>query len=296
MKRLIRLGVPGVISGGVTQLNIVIGTIIASLQAGAVSYIYYADRLYQLPLGIVGIAIGVVLLPDLSRSVRAGDHRAVMDNQNRSLEFALLLTLPAAIALAVAAEPIIRVLFERGAFTTSDTAATAAALAAFALGLPSFVLIKVFQPAFFAREDTRTPMVYAVWNMVLNVAGSIVLFFSFRELGLWPHLGIALATTLSGWANAFLLWSALQKRGRFAADVRLRRNAWLISLSSAIMGLAVWIACAPLAALLAPEADAARQTAALALVLTTGLVVYAVVIQATGVVRWGEFLSRLMLR
>ena len=106
--------------------------------------------------------------------------------------------------LAVAAEPIIRVLFERGAFKVSDTLPTAAALAAFAIGLPAFVLIKVFQPAFFAREDTRTPMRYAVWNMVLNVVGSIALFFLFRAQGLMPHVGIAIATTLSGWVNAYL--------------------------------------------------------------------------------------------
>ncbi|MCB1511197.1 MAG: murein biosynthesis integral membrane protein MurJ, partial [Hyphomicrobiaceae bacterium] len=164
MRRLVELGIPGVLAGGITQINIVVGTIIASLQAGAVSYLYYADRLYQLPLGIVGVAIGVVLLPDLARKLRAGERAAVIDSQNRSLEFALLLTLPAAIALAVAAEPIISVLFERGAFTSKDTPATAWALAAFAAGLPAFVMIKVFQPAFFAREDTRTPMIYAAIN------------------------------------------------------------------------------------------------------------------------------------
>ncbi len=113
MRRLVTLGVPGLISGGITQINIVVGTIIASLEAGAVSYLYYADRLYQLPLGIVGIAIGVVLLPDLARSLKAGDETAVLDSQNRSFEFGLMLTLPAAVALAVAAEPIIAVLFER---------------------------------------------------------------------------------------------------------------------------------------------------------------------------------------
>jgi putative peptidoglycan lipid II flippase len=296
VKRLVHLGIPGVISGGVTQINIVIGTIIASLQAGAVSYIYYADRLYQLPLGIVGIAIGVVLLPDLARNLRAGDHRSVMDNQNRSLEFALLLTLPAAMALIVAAEPIIRVLFERGAFRVADTGPTAAALAAFAIGLPSFVLIKVFQPAFFAREDTRTPMRYAVWNMVLNVAGSAVLFFAFRELGLMPHVGIAIATSLSGWANAFLLWSALSKQSHFQADARLRRNVWLICLSSLIMAATIWMAATALAPWLTPGVPATRQAAALALVLLVAGVVYAVAIQATGVMRWTEFARRLVRR
>ena len=139
VRQLIRLGVPGVIAGGVTQINIVVGGMIASLQEGAVSWLYYADRLYELPLAIVGIAIGVVLLPDISRHLRAGDQVAVMDAQNRSLEFAMLLTVPAAVALAVIPHEIIRVLFERGAFKASDTASVAGALALFAQGLPSFV-------------------------------------------------------------------------------------------------------------------------------------------------------------
>ena len=135
MRRLIRLGIPGVIAGGVTQINIVIGTVIASMQNGAVSYLYYADRLYELPLAIVGIAIGVVLLPDVARHLRAENHEAVMDSQNRSLEFAALLTLPAAVALAVVPTAIVAGLFERGAFTATDTPATAWALAIFAIGL-----------------------------------------------------------------------------------------------------------------------------------------------------------------
>ncbi len=208
-----------------------------------------------------------------------------------------MLTLPAAVVLAVAAEPIIRVLFERGAFKVSDTLPTAAALAAFALGLPAFVLIKVLQPAFFAREDTRTPMRYAVWNMALNVAGSIALFFLFQRLGLMPHVGIAIATTLSAWANVYLLWSALVSRGHFEADDRLRRNLRMIGLASLIMGAAVWLlAVLPAAPHLLPSVGAPRQAGALALVLTAGVVIYALAIQLTGVIRWGEFLQRLVSR
>ena len=177
MKRLVMLGIPGIIAGGVTQLNIVVGTIIASLQDGAVSHLYYADRIYELPLAIVGIAIGVVLLPEMSRSLRAGNFDAVKRSQNRSLEFAMLLTVPAAVALAVIPNAIVSVLYERGAFTAADTPSTANALAIFALGLPAFVLIKVFSPAFFAREDTRTPMQIAVVSLLANTAGSIALFF-----------------------------------------------------------------------------------------------------------------------
>ncbi|HDL16512.1 MAG TPA: murein biosynthesis integral membrane protein MurJ, partial [Rhizobiales bacterium] len=158
VRRLVTLGIPGVIAGGITQVNLLIGTIIASMQDSAVSWLYYADRIYQLPLGLVGIAIGVVLLPDLSRKLRASDGDGALHSQNRSLELSLLLTLPAAVALMVMPYPIIQVLFERGAFSEADTVATATALAAFAAGLPAFVLVKVFSPGFFAREDTRTPM------------------------------------------------------------------------------------------------------------------------------------------
>ena len=223
VRRLLALGVPGVIAGGITQINIAIGTIIASLEAGAVSYLYYADRIYQLPLGVVGVAIGVVLLPDISRKLRAGDMMAVQDSQNRALEFSLLLTVPAAVALLVMAEPICRVLYERGAFTVADAQSTAWALAAFAIGLPSFVLIKVFQPAFFAREDTRTPMWFALINLVVNIAGSIGLFYGLKAAGYAPHTGIAAATTVSGWINAILLWGALQRRGLRAMSGEMRK-------------------------------------------------------------------------
>lgn len=293
VRRLVRLGVPGVISGGITQINIVVGTIIASLQAGAVSYLYYADRLYQLPLGIVGVAIGVVLLPDLSRRLAAGDHRSAMDSQNRSLEFGLLLTVPAAVALAVAAGPIIRVLFERGAFSAGDTAATAPALAAFALGLPGFVLIKIFQPAFFAREDTKTPMRYAAINMIVNVAGALTLFYTFGQFGYHPHVGIALATSLAGWINALLLWSALRRTGDFQADARLLRNLPLIGLSSAIMGGAVWSLLGPLSPYLSASAPLYLQMAALSALVGLGAIVFFGTIMLTGVLSPSQFANKL---
>jgi len=281
--RLVTLGIPGVIAGGITQINIVVGTIVASLEAGAVSYLYYADRLYQLPLGIVGVAIGVVLLPDLSRHLGAGNRAAAMDSQNRSMELALLLTLPAAVALFVAAEPIIRVLFERGAFTTLDTEATAWALAAFAAGLPAFVLIKVLQPGFFANEDTRTPMHFAGVNLVLNAVGSLVLFFAFKAAGFMPHVGIALATSIAAWVNAGMLWVTLKKRGHFVVDSRLARNVPLIMLASAIMGAGVIVAGIMLEPWLRSSAGLLARAGGLAGLVTFGVVLFAAVIVATGV-------------
>jgi putative peptidoglycan lipid II flippase len=283
VRRLVALGIPGVIAGGITQINIVVGTIIASLEASAVSYLYYADRLYQLPLGIVGVAIGVVLLPDLSRHLGAGNRAAAMDSQNRSMELALLLTLPAAVALFVAAEPIIRVLFERGAFTSGDTEATAWALAAFAAGLPAFVLIKVLQPGFFANEDTKTPMRFAGVNLVLNAVGSLVLFFAFKAAGFMPHVGIALATSIAAWVNAALLWMTLKKRGQFVVDSRLARNVPRIALASAIMGVGVIAVGLFLAPWLRPAAGLVVKASALAALVAIGMTLFAAIIIATGV-------------
>ena len=275
VRRLIRLGIPGVIAGGITQINIVIGTVVASLQDGAVSHLYYADRIYELPLAIVGIAIGVVLLPDVARHLRAGNHAAVMDSQNRSLEFAMLLTAPAAVALAVVPVEIVKGLFERGAFTAADTPATAYALAIFALGLPSFVLIKVFQPAYFAREDTATPMRYAVLSLTANTVGSVALFFLFRNMGLMPHLGIAVATTLGGWLNAGLLWATLVRQGAFAADARLRRVLPMTVLASLMMGAALWLVAGQLDPWFAGSQGVLVRMTALAALVGAGLAVYA---------------------
>ncbi len=285
MKRLVRLGIPGLISGGITQINIVVGTIIASLQAGAVSYLYYADRLYQLPLGIVGIAIGVVLLPELARQLRAGRIEQAMDTQNRSLEFALVLTIPAAIALAVAAEPIISVLFERGAFTEGDTDNTAWALRAFAIGLPAFVLIKVFQPAFFAREDTKTPMYLALVNMVANVILSLALFQAFKAAGRMPHVGIAAATSIAGWLNALLLWTMLARAGDFNWDGRLTRNLVIVTAASLVMGVGLLAVMPYLEPYLAGAAPLYERVAGLAALVIGGAAVFFAIVTATGVLR-----------
>lgn len=234
--RLLVLGIPGVIAGGITQLNLVISTIIASLQASAPSWLYYADRVYQLPLGIVGVAIGVVLLPELSRSLRAGDMPRISQTQNRSVELAMLLTVPAAIALMAIPYPIIQVLFEHGAFNARDAAATADALSAFGVGLPAFVLIKVFSPGFFAREDTRTPMYFAGIGVAVNIGAALALFPYFG------HVGIAVATSAAAWINAGFLAVTLTRRGQFESDARLRRNLIFIIAASLVMGLCLLIA------------------------------------------------------
>ena len=276
VRRFIRLGIPGLIAGGITQINIFIGTVIASMQAGAVSYLYFADRIYQLPLGVVGIAIGIVLLPDLSRKLRSGDMTAVHESQNRSFEYAMLLTLPAAIALAVMPGPIISVLFERGAFDESDRIATSAALAAFAFGLPSFVLIKVFSPGFFAREDTKTPMQFAFAGMVVNVAASLALFPSIG------HVGIAVATSISGWVNAALLGITLWRRGHYAPDRQILQRLPRILLASILMGAGLWLTLTPSAPYLDASGPLAIKAAALTGLVAVGIVLYFGAAQLTG--------------
>ena len=295
-QRLVRLGIPALIAGGIMQLNIIVGTNIASLQPGANSFLYYADRLYQLPLGIVGIAIGVVLLPDIARQLKAGNLGAVHESQNRSIEFALLLTLPAAVALAVVPLPIIRVLFERGAFTAADSPPTAWALSAFAFGLPAFVLNKVLSPAYFAREDTRTPMNFALVNLIVNAAGSIALFFALRAYGFLPHVGIAIATTIAAWLNVGQLWRGLIVRGHFHADARLTRNLPLILIASLLMGVALWALGAGLDPYFLRRNGVLVQFGALGLLVGAGLTVYALASLALGVADPKVIFARLRKR
>jgi putative peptidoglycan lipid II flippase len=227
--------VPGAVGAGVYQVNLVINTMIASMVAdGAVSYLNYADRVNQLPLGVVGIAIGTALLPLLSRQLKEGDTKSALDSQNRAMEFGLILTLPAAVALGVIALPVIRVLFERGSFGALETEATASALVAFALGLPAYVLVKVLTPAFFAREDTATPVRVAAATMALNVAINLALA---PWLG---HVGMALSTALSSWFNVAALAWLLRKRGFFAMDARLKSKLPRIIGACAIMGAVLW--------------------------------------------------------
>jgi putative peptidoglycan lipid II flippase len=280
VKRLVTLGIPGVIAGGIGQVNLTIGTMIATLQAGAVSWLYYADRIYQLPLGVVGIAIGVVLLPDLSRRLRAGDPDGANWSQNRALEFAMLLTVPAAVALGVIPHEIIKVLFERGAFTAADTQATALALLVYAAGLPAFVLNKVFSPAFFARENTWTPLKFAAVSVAVNVVSSFVLF---QFIG---FAGIACGTTIAAWTNTGQLGFRLWRHGHFVPDAQLMRRIPLILAASAGMGALLWAG----ARFLAPafELHMLASVSVLGGLIAGGLIAYAVLCQLTGAARYAD--------
>jgi len=285
VRRTLAVMAPGTIGAGVTQLNLLISTALASLlPSGSVSYLYYADRLNQLPLGVVGIAVGTAILPSLSRQVRLGHLPDAVATQNRGIELALLLTLPAAMALAVLATPILSVLFERGAFGPTDTAATAAALAAYAAGLPAFVLVKVLAPAFFARHDTAAPVKVAVVAMVLNLCLTLVL------MRLLAHVGIALATTVAGWLNALALLALLIRRGHFRFDARAQRNLPRVAAAALGMGVVLAVLRAALAPMLAGHTM--LQVGALAALVCAGLAAFGVLAFGLGIADWRDLLGR----
>ena len=266
LKRLAWIAGPAVLAGGVVQVNLLVGRQVASFTEGAVAWLSYADRLYQLPLGVVGIAIGTVLLPDLSRRLRAGDLQGGRDSFNRGTEFALALTVPAAVALVVIALPLTTVLFQRGAFGADDAANTALALAAYGLGLPAFVLHKVLQPLFYAREDTRRPFRYAVMSMLVNVGFAV---------GFMPVMGFmaaALATTVAGWVMVWQLWAGSRAMGEAAqTDARLRRRLPRMVAASALMGACLWAG----AILLGPALGTpGLRYAALSGLVATGIISY----------------------
>jgi putative peptidoglycan lipid II flippase len=234
-RQVLRRMVPGVLGASVTQLNLAIDMFIASwLPAGAISYLNYADRLAQLPLGVVGAAMSTALLPVLSRQLRGGKRLAAHRSMNRAIELSLALTLPAAIALIVTAYPIIAVLFQRGAFTADKVAETAPALAAYAAGLPAYVLIKSLAPGFFARGDTATPVKIGIVTVAFNLCLNLLLTPHLQ------HVGIALATALSSWANAGMLALVLARRRQFIPDRQLRRNVWRLLGAAIIMGAVLW--------------------------------------------------------
>jgi putative peptidoglycan lipid II flippase len=266
VRRLIQLMVPGLLGSGAMQINLLIGTMISSLAPGAVSYLYYADRVYQLPLGVIGAAIGVVLLPELARQLRAGHGAAAAESLNRGIELALLITLPATVALLTIPHAVVGVLFERGAFGGEATAATAAALAAFATGLPAYVLAKALTPAFYAREDTATPFRYAILAMAANTGLSLALF---KLIG---FVGIALATSLAAWLDVALLTSRLVRSGFFAPDAGLRRRAPRMLAISITMGAALLAGADALAPALA--GSALTKVAGLAALVAGAILLY----------------------
>jgi putative peptidoglycan lipid II flippase len=289
VRRLFVLMGPGILGAGVYQINVLVGIRLASeLPEGSVSFLYFADRVNQLPLGVVGAAVGVALLPLLARQLRAGDTAAARDSQNRAIEFAMLLTVPATAALLVIAGPVITVLFQRGAFGAMDAAATSQALAAFTLGLPAYVLIKALAPGFFAREDTKTPVKIAAAALILNVVVALAL------MPMLAHVGIALATAASSWFNAGMLAILLYRRGLLDPDARLTRRLVRVVLAAILMAAGLWLGARGLGDWLT-RSDAAGVVALFVLVAGGGIT-YGVLAQLLRATSLGEIKSMMRRR
>ena len=231
VKIFFRKLLPSIFSSGVTQINILVGTIIASFQASAVSYLYYADRIYQINLAIAGIAIGTVILPQLSKHVQNNKQKKINLIQNKALELSLFLSIPAAIALLIASEEIISSLFGYGSFDEESTKNSGKALFYFAVGLPAFSLIKVFSTFFFARHNTKIPFYISLASVLLNVFISITFF---KEFG---FLIIPIATTISSWVNAILLFIFLKINSLFSFNLIFIVRFIKILIASALMGI-----------------------------------------------------------
>ncbi|MDB5412811.1 MAG: mviN [Rubritepida sp.] len=285
VKAVLRRMGPGLIGAGVTQLNLAIDVIIASfLPSGSVSYLYYADRVSQLPLGVIGAAVATALLPLLAKQIYAGQPLSAHRSINRAIEISLVLAVPAAVALAVLALPILAALFQRGAFGPVEALETSRALIAYSFGLPAFVLVKVFVPGFFARGDTATPVKIGIGCVVLNLALNLAL------MGPLQHVGVALATSIAAWANAGLLGWLLMRRGQFVPDRRLRRVAPRLLGAALAMGAVL----AALSWWLAPGSGL-RGVAVLGVICVVGAACYFVAAQLSGGLNLRE-LRRLMRR
>tara|TARA_X000001036_G_scaffold298639_1_gene277715 strand:- start:631 stop:2157 length:1527 start_codon:yes stop_codon:yes gene_type:complete len=231
IKSFFRKLLPSIFSSGVTQINILVGTIIASFQASAVSYLYYADRIYQINLAIAGIAIGTVILPQLSKHVQNNKKEKIKSIQNKALELSLFLSIPASIALLIASEEIISSLFGYGSFDELSVKNSAKALFYFAIGLPAFSLIKVFSAFFFARHNTKIPFYISLMSVLLNIMISV---FFFRELG---FIIIPIATTISSWFNALLLFIFLRTKNLFSFNLIFVKRFTKILFISFLMGI-----------------------------------------------------------
>lgn len=283
-----RMG-PGVLSAGVSQINLVVSTILASLlPAGAIAHLYYADRIAQLPLGVIGVAVSVALLPLLSRQLSAGDATGAGDSLNRSLEIGMLFTLPAAAALIAMPLPVVDVLFRRGAFSATDTVLTAQVVAAMAVGLPPVVLAKILAPAFFARGDTKTPLLIAIGSMILNVA------LAFALMRVLAAPGISLAASLAGWGNAALMGFLLARRGHLPLDQRFRRRMPRLILSAGAMGLILYAGILVVPAL--TEESLLIRIGYLAALVTGGAVLYFALAQVSGGIDLRDVKRRLARR
>ncbi len=289
LRKLVRIAVPAALAGGVVQINLLVGQQVASYFDRAVGWLYAADRLYQLPLGVVGIAIGIVLLPDLSRRLKADDGTGSREALSRAAEISMALTLPAAVALIVVPFPLVSVLFQRGALTVDDSAAIAVAVTIYGLGLPAFVAQKILQPLFFAREDTTRPFRYALIAMVVNAVLAVGLAVLLGGPAGW--VGPAIATTVAAWVMVWCLGRGARPMGDMARfDARFHKRIWRILAASVVMGLVLVVTSNALAGLILTPG---WRYLALVVLVGTGMLSYAIAGQLFGAFALRELTARL---
>ncbi|SEI70395.1 putative peptidoglycan lipid II flippase [Sphingobium sp. AP50] len=287
VRELLRKILPAAAGAGASQINLLISTALSGwlLASGSITYIYYADRLNQLPLGLIGIGLGTILLPTISRMLSKGQEAEAMETQNRGIELALFLTLPATVAFLTVAEPIVRGLFQYGRFTAQDAQACGWALSAFSIGLPSYVLVKVLTPGYYARGDTKTPVRYAMLSIGINIVGNLLLIPALAPLGI-GHVGPPLATALSSSVNVMMLYTTLVARGHFVMDAQLKRRLPRLATAAMVMGGALWAG----KGLFDPwlTGAMAQRYVALSLLVGAGIVLYGLASVVTGAYRLSD--------
>ena len=290
IRELLALMLPAALGAGVVQVNLVIDIILASLlPKGSVSFLFYADRLNQLPIGVVGVAVGTAILPLLSRLVAQNDQPGALQALNRAIELTLFLALPAMFAFLLTADELILTLFERGQFDITAARATAFALTAYAVGLPAYVLVKVLGPAFFARRDTRTPVLVGIAAMLANVILNLIL------MQFLAHAGLALATAIAAWLNVGLLSWILFRRGDLIPDTRLIQRLGRALGAALIMALILWWLKDLLAAQFIGAGEMQR-ILALAALVAAGMLGYALAAVILRAIRWEEIRALLARR
>ena len=279
VKKVWRLAVPGILAAGIGQINLLVGTSIATGQAGAAAWLYYADRLYQLPMGVIGVALSVALLPALARHLANRETAAAHGAQDMAVLAGFGLTVPAAVGLAVLALPIVTLLFERGAFSAVDSALTAQLIAVFSCGLPAFVLVKALQPSFFARQDTRAPLIDGAIGVGVNITLSLALFPSYGAPA------IAFATVMAGWVTVTLMLWRMARRGIYRLSMPLLRRLAAQFVAAALMGLALYEAAHSVPPPLTPADSLSALAVWLGVFIAGGALVYGLAVIALGGLR-----------
>ncbi|MDF1826026.1 MAG: murein biosynthesis integral membrane protein MurJ [Verrucomicrobiales bacterium] len=287
VKKVGKLMGPGLVSAGVQQLNLIIGQAVASYQIGAVSLIFYADRINQLPLGLLGIALGTVLLPEITRQLRGQNPEGARATMYQGMEIAMLFSLPAVAAMIVIPGPIMHALFVNGEFTAPAAREAGWVLAAFALGTPAYVLARVLQPAYFAREDTKTPMRFTIISTLVNL---VLVYPMFRWLG---PTGCALATSAAGWVNVTLLWTGLRGADFMKMMPGFLSRIGRIVLASVIMGGGIWFAAEWVKPWIMTDGNFVGRVSVLLALVVVGVALYFAAVFATRVYTVAELKSRL---